>query len=252
MKKIIRAIMLIGILAFAGCSSDAPKVTNECKLLKYGKVEITDPNGIFTYYQVELVYQNNQIVKRLNYGNIASTPVIGLISTDNIFYDSNNRVEKIVYINNIEDHFYYEGNAINPFKRERWSIHPTKTYVYIEDITYDTQNRILKTVYYPRLAPTEITTTDYTYNSDGNLIEIVEDDGLLKTTYYRSNYDTYKNPFATINVPFIENRIYKYSKNNASEFITKAADGTILYHSSVSGRKYNEFGFPIDCEYLCN
>jgi len=266
MKKLFAAVFLTMLLA--GCSHDdgvTPIETNQmdCKVLKYQQFIILDS----ILYRKALVYESGKIVQRLNYGDNTSGSAglggWGLISTDHIFYNSDNTVSKIEYSPNRFDLFYYTNGNYYPIKRAFITI-SDDGYVskYSENISYDETGRILKTFYYnddPNYPYLNETTTDYTYDSSSNLaktVEVYQTRSMTKTTTVTySNYDAHKNPFRNINVPFIENRHVQFSKNNykkISSVTTYQNDETSFYEVENGAFTYNEFDYPIIAEYNCH
>lgn len=272
MQKLKQVIILLGIITLTSCedplTNNSPQHSNnECKLVKYNKLV----NGNAIFYQTQLQYENNFITKRLNYGNIAPSTtgayVFGLESKDSIVYNVNNLVEKIYYekkgtATEKYDHFFYQPNNPNPFKRERIRNFQDISYTekYTEMITYN-NGKIIKTVGSYEDSPQYLTTKDYTYNTSGNLIKTIEEDHpnlnsfvTVETIDY-SKYDTAINPFRSISVPFIENRNLKYSANNCRKISSAKTENGVLSSSSdweIDNFQYNEHGYPLVGEYLCN
>ncbi len=256
-------VAFLAVFRFS-CSSDESAETSSCRILKYQKIYYNNAE----YYKTEFVYENNRITKRLrtDYFNTF------LIFEDSICYDSANRVTKIYYdIDNPamqayteHDLFYYNGNSTNAYKRERYRNHTEwGIYVWVENISYDTSNRILNTVktftYLPEIGlEPDVMTTDYTYDAIGNLVKTIEVDVnnnyTRTTTVDRSNYDSHKNPFKHINVPFLEVRDLQYSKSNAQDVVTTIDYGSNTPSVSTwhSNFEYNEFDYPLIAEYMCN
>jgi hypothetical protein len=262
MKYIV--LLFLSLFVF-GCSSDGNSEATPCRILKYQKIYYNNAE----YYKTEFVYENDRITKRLtkDYFNTFLT------FEDSICYDSANRVTKIYYdINNPSlqtytehDLFYYNGNSNNAYKRERYR-HYTDSgdeYKWIEDISYDTSNRILKTVntftYPPEdgLDPDTIV-KDFTYDTNGNLIKTIEVNDtqyyIQTTTTNCSNYDSHKNPFRHVKVPFVDIRELQYSINNTQnkEVITEYGNNIPSVSTLTTTYEYNEFDYPRIAEYLCN
>jgi len=233
-----------------------------CQVLKYQQLIILDS----ILYRTSLVYEGNKVMQRLNYGNILSGSTgqtrWGLSSFDNIFYNSENKVSKIEYAANRFDLFYYTDGNPNPFKREYIRI-SDDGYVskWSENITYDESGRISNTFFYaddPNYPYVEETTINYIYNSDSNLAKIIEvyrtSGNTTTTTVDYSEYDSHKNPFKNINVPFIENRPVQFSRNNYKKKHTKTiyTDGETYSSDFEYGFSYNEYDYPLIAEYNCH
>ncbi len=262
-KLLFLTTTVLSLFLFANCSSEnnPEKKESACKILKYNKLA---PN----IYQAEFVYQNERLIKRQNFGNTASASVghtiYGKLSEDSIVYNSNNTVEKIIYTKDKRyDIFFYEGNSKLPYRRENIRISDNGyTARWIENIQYDSQNRIIQTIGDYDDEETEIykITTKYSYDSKGNLSQISETNNPLDgnivekiTSFY--NYDSNKNPFKNINVPFTDYRSKSYSENNYRTLISKSiykGNTTIEYTWEISSYQYNEFGYPLFAEYECN
>lgn len=273
------------MIAF-GCSSDddnLPPVQQEvfpCKIMKCGQVNIFNNSGTIdtVMYQVHFEYENDRIIKRLNYGYVSVSTGFThwqLKSTDSLVYDDLNRVTRIYYdiyhLGNspvrANDHFFYDGIANQPFKREHisyWVDDPDNIEKLVENIHYDFFGRISNTQLthiYPDDVPgiTETSEKNYAYDESGNLVTSVENftynymtTTILSTsTTNYSNYDSHKNPYRSIKVPFADLRDLNYSYNNplTREYISN-------HEGDVSGTSthtldYNEHDYPLFAEYEC-
>lgn len=261
------SILVTFILPFIfGCTNDTdnppqPEVFH-CKLLKYGKLA-TYNNEV--QYQNGFLYQNDVMTKRLNYGNTLSSStgmyLFGIQSKDSIVYNSRGNTEKIFYRSNRYDVFYYEGNSKNPNRREGITV-GQNGYIdkWIENITYDTSDRISKTEgYYPDFPGELKIKNNYIYDSTGNLNQTIEEkvdinNNIKKTIVTYSNFDTAKNPFKNIDVPFIEYRHLKYSQNNYRKFESITTFNGKLDNFNnweISAYSYNEYDYPLFGEYEC-
>lgn len=265
LKKIFFFTITIPTLfLFASCSSDnnLKKKESVCKILKYNKIA---PN----IYQAEFIYQNGRLIKRLQFGNIVSPSIgqtiYGKLSEDSIVYNSNNTIAKIVYKKDkLYDLFFYNGNSRLPYKRENIKVsdNGNSTARWIENIQYDSQNRIIQTIGDYDDEQTEVNkkTTKYSYDSKGNLSQVSEinnplDGNTTETITSYSNYDSSKNPFKNSSIPFIDYRNKSYSENNYRASISKSiykGDTTIGNFWEISSYQYNEFDYPLFAEYECN
>lgn len=260
-KKILLFItVILSLLFFENCSTtDELKVeATTCKILKYNKITSD-------IYELEFVYQNDRIIKRKHYGNILSSTtgqiLIGLQSEDSIVYDQNNNVEKIINKKNKEyDIFFYEKNSKMPYKRENFRSVSGSTYVakWIENIQYNSENKILQTVgnYDDEETEEYKITTLYTYDSNGNLSQVstLSNNNTLEKIYTYSNYDSNKNPFKN-NIPFVDFRNKSYSKNNYRAYISKSISKgveTIEDSWETNSYQYNEYGYPLFAVYECD
>ena len=106
-------------------------------------------------------------------------------------------------------------------------------------------------------------TKTLTYDSDGNLRVIEQANSNLpgyKVVTKYDNYDSYKNPYANVNVPFEDIFFLRLSKNNYRKYFK-----TVIYStnspnnppapyeiSEISDYEYNENGYPRFAEYKCN
>ncbi|WP_294203336.1 hypothetical protein [uncultured Chryseobacterium sp.] len=102
-------------------------------------------------------------------------------------------------------------------------------------------------------------TKTLTYDSDGNLRlieQIAASNPNYKVEIKYDNYDSYKNPYANVNVPFEDAFFLRLSKNNYRKYskITYSNSyPTGTYETSeISGYEYNENGYPKFAEYQCN
>lgn len=263
-KLLFLTTAVLSLFLLANCSSENNPETQEsvCKILKYNKLA-------GNVYQAEFIYQNGRLFKRQNFGNISSPSDgqnnYGKLSEDSIVYNSNNTVDKIVYKKDKNyDLFFYQENSRLPYKRENVKIsdNGSTTTRWIENIQYDSQNRIIQTIGDYDDEETEVykKTTKYTYDLKGNLSQISETNNPLdgniteKITSY-SNYDSNKNPFKNNSIPFIDYRNRSFSENNYTESISKTiykGNTTIEDYWDIGSYKYNEFGYPLFAEYECN
>ncbi|MES2409827.1 MAG: hypothetical protein V4535_00135 [Bacteroidota bacterium] len=274
MKRLLPFLLIFSFLLSCTNEDDPVTETFPCKIMKCGKS--TFQSGIGTdpidYYTTEFVYQNDRIIKRLNYNGYAQ-----LATTDSIAYNSMGHVSGIYYHIHQDDIygetktelFSYHPNTDKPYRREtRLFLHPwNELRRSIEDIQYDASGRILKTIDSKIFADDlpdfyNITTTDYTYDLSGNLEKFVETvaqnvETTRTTTYLFSNFDTGKNPFRTLKVPFANFRHLMYSLNNRRAYeITEQYEGmpNPSFHSitTLGNFDYNEYGYPLIAEYQCH
>jgi hypothetical protein len=261
-KLLSLTIIILSLSLLTNCSSDENRETkeSECKILRYNKIT-TD------VYEVQLIYLSSLLIKREHYGNTASestgTVIYGKLSEDSIVYNSNNTVAKIVYQKNKHyDLFFYQENSKVPYMRENIKVSDNNyTTKWIENIKYDSENRIIQTVGDYENEETEVykITTNYTYDSNGNLSQVSEinnplDGNKTEKTINFSNFDSNKNPFRNINIPFVDYRNRAYSKNNYRAYISKSIyKGNIStdFFWETSSYQYNEFGYPLFAEYEC-
>ena len=232
-----------------------------CKLLAYGAQFNLDG----TYELLNRVeYENDRIVKR-----IIGTQYL----RDSVVYDDLGRLWKL-YKTPISDQYSYSvfeydnPSATLPVKRWETNINPNSynpTTTYEEFITYNESNQIAKTVidhsvtfYNTGETLTENRTTNYIYNSEGNLIK----KHFIKTNFdgdteelieVYGDYDTYKNPFK--NFPFIDMRGIADSPNNWRHYeytnYYNGEPGANSGHRTIESYSYNEYDYPEPAIYDC-
>lgn len=263
-------LISIGILLHSCNSDDNVGASNvECRISKYRQVNINLQEVDYLTY---LIYNNNQIHIRKNFVNLVNPAtglsVYGFHSEDEIFYDSQNRVSKIVYDYNRAngtyeyDLFFYEGNNKEPNKRDRVKTNSNGTsYTWHELITYDSQNRITNTITYWENDEFASESNSFEYK-DGNLKKYTKSymnytDGEIyeQWVYEYSDYDNMKNPFQLIEAPFVEDRIEKYSQNNYRKYkyiqTVPKSQHSNTGEWQISGYEYDENGYPLNVEFLC-
>lgn len=232
--------------------------------------------GSSTTYAVHFEYQNNRIIKRHNYGYVGfSLQIWAPIGTDSICYDTFGRVTKIYYdithMNTdryVHDEFEYNGLSSQPFLRKKYALWVETNTVDVseESITYDLLGRITHTEE-NRIAPADlpefyhIIEYDYTYNAAGNLATSVkrEQQSYMTTTIITqkfSNYDSHKNPYRGLKVPFIDSRFLAYSPNNYRTIESyedyEGNEGAPNYSVTHYGpTEYNEHDYPLFAIYEC-
>lgn len=259
MKKNIYLI-LVGILCLS-CTKEDSITDKTCKIQEYYPY-IEEP---VTLYNYKLLYSGDKIIKRIRNGNIdpltSGGSAWGEISSDSIVFDNQGRVWKIYKIPKMPDYWYSEFIYTNSdgFPDKRNELHfynDTYTHTVPEDIFYDNQNRIIKTVVdYNEPGYEFDETTTYYYDEDGNLSKIEITGSKYGDIYSEvkiyADYDQKKNPF--INMPFIDFRGISSSKNNYRHTESSSyLNGTLQGGSSGTfSLDYNEFGYPLIGTYEC-
>lgn len=260
MKKYIYLI-LIGILCIS-CTKEDPIINETCKIQEYYP-SVVEP---VTLYNYKLLYSGDKIIKRIRNGNIAPLTsggsAWGEISSDSIVFDKQGRVWKIYKLPKTPHNWYSEFIYINsdalPDKRNELHFYnDVYTHTVPEEIFYDNQNRIIKTVVdYNEPGYEFDNTTIYNYDGDGNLskIEITESTSggnVYSETKIYSDYDQKKNPF--INMPFLDIRGISSSKNNYRHSESSYYSNGIYGggSSSTFSLEYNEYGYPLIGTYEC-
>lgn len=257
--KILAAIALC-TLTFGSCNSDDSENAgpSQCKLLKW--------NEIFSAgearYQDEFVYENGRIIKRLKYGTVVGAVAV-ILSTDSIVYDAGNRVDKVYYGYNFNtyDQYIYNSDNSSPVSRKTFSTdgNGVLSAGLVEDITYDSNNRIKKTVRYLENNPAyHVDTVEYFYN-DNNLTKkistVTYENGteFYNTTTF-TGHDNMKNPFRKITAPLAEFRDYHYSKNNITSSKSTETDqaGNVTAFSQYERTfGYSSNDYPLIGTYDC-
>lgn len=267
MKNIFK-ILLIGISIVSCSDDDIIPESNNCSLIEYGNTSVHGGYEKRYRNKHKLIYSGEKIVKRINHGNIAPSSgfyIDGEISRDSLIYDSLGRLWKIYQTPLLENYSYSEFEYTNsnkfPFRRNEIHISnytgSTYKFIYPEDIYYDADNRIIKTVVNYDKPNYEFNfTTNYEYDTNGNLTkkdfkETRKEYTSRAITEY-SDYDEKNNPF--LSIPLIDFRGVSSSKNNYRWF------RILIYYNenlqtSISGAynyEYNDFDYPLIGEYNCN
>lgn len=275
--KIKFLFVIFSILFLFSCKND-DELTQEtkCYITKFNKVTIAVTGQ--QLYSSEYVYNDNKIIKKLNYSLVqnnnsgAPTYETQLSTTINVEYNSINQPIKIIeptdYNNNqyIEYLSYDNEGRLSEKNRVLNNYNDGSSYTKNFKYNYDSRNKIILI--------SEKSTTSWgdvygentkilTYDSSENLRMIEQTTNDLPTvkivTKY-DNYDTYKNPYANVNVPFEDIFFLRLSKNNYRKY----SKTTIYTNNSpnnppppyetneISGYEYNENGYPKFAEYKCN
>ncbi|GAA4162984.1 hypothetical protein GCM10022217_31340 [Chryseobacterium ginsenosidimutans] len=277
MKKLFA---IISILFLFSCNNNDDETVQEqkCYMTKFNKAVIALAGQQF--YTSEYVYDGNRVIKKLEYklidnsapGQQYPTYAPQLDRTIEVQYNSANQPIKIIqpldiYNTQTIDYLLYdnqgrlsEKNIVTEDYANNFSY--TKNAIY----SYNSNNQIISI--------SEKTTNNWgdiynentkslTYDTDGNLrvIEQVNagNSGYKWVTKY-DNYDSYKNPYANVNVPFEDIFFLRLSKNNYRKYFktmvyttNSPTNPAAPYESSeISGYEYTENGYPKIAEYKCN
>lgn len=269
--------MLPSLLFFQVSCSKPDEVTKEeenpkevqCYLLKYG-ISVVDTDGNKAY-PMEFEYEGDRIIKRLHYFlfpsgfNGGSQKVLS--KTEHIHYNNQGLPVKISENNNtsmeiVEEIFYNGLNRMIRKQKTTITLSTKAKVVHDTYYTYDNLDRInsyTTNVHNFFTGETRVFNSTVTYDQDGNLSEITEDVMINQYAYRKvttySNYDSYKNALANINVPFDDYLLTRYSKNNCRKVVSVVYDngqptGTGS-QSTISYGLYNEYGYPMIGEYRC-
>lgn len=267
---------IISLLFICSCTTDDQSVQEQkCYITKFNKTTIKHTGQQF--YLSEYGYDGNRITKKLDYklidnstsGQQYPTYVIqpdkttevqyntslqpikiiepinistNIQSVDNLVYDSQGRLSEK---NRVSTNFTDGSSDTRNFK---YSYNSNNKIILIEEKTTDSFGDVYGE-----------TTKTLTYDSDGNLRlieQIATSSPNYKIQIKYDNYDTYKNPYANVNVPFEDIFYLRLSKNNYRKYSKMTyLNGypTSTYETSeISGYEYNENGYPRFAEYQCN
>lgn len=266
---------IISLIFMFSCTNDDQSVQqHQCYITKFNKTNIK--NSAQQFYLSEYVYDGNRITKKLDYKLIDnSSPsqpnsnyVLQLDKTTEVQYNTLFQPIKIIEpinTSNIQsvDYLIYDSQG-RLSEKNRVSTNftdgssDTRNFKY----SYNSNNKIIliqeKTTDSFGDVYGEATKT-LTYDSDGNLRlieQIAASNPNYKVEIKYDNYDSYKNPYANVNVPFEDAFFLRLSKNNYRKYskITYSNSyPTGTYETSeISGYEYNENGYPKFAEYQCN
>lgn len=272
MKNFLAIISLLFI--FSCTNDDQTTQEQKCYITKFNKTTIKHTGQQF--YLSEYVYDGNRIIKKLDYklidnsapGQQYLTYAPQLDKTTEVQYNTLSQPVKIIEpvdLYNIQytEYLVYdnqgrlsEKNGISTNITDGSSY--TKNFRYF----YNSSNKIISI--------TEKTTSSWgdvydentkvlTYDTDGNL-KMIEQVAAANPNYKiqikYDNYDTYKNPYANVNVPFKDIFFLRLSKNNYRKYSNITyLNGypTSTYETNeISGYEYNENGYPRFAEYQCH
>jgi len=272
MKKFFAIASLLFLFS---CNNDGDSVQEQkCYMTKFNKVDIK-LNGQ-QFYTSEYIYDGNRIMKKLEYklidnsapGQQYPTYEPQLDKTIEVQYNSLLQPIKIIepvdyYNNQYIEYLSYDNQArLSEKNRILSNYNDGSSYTKNFKYSYDSNNKIISISEKSTNSWGDIydeNTKTLTYDANGNL-RVIEQVNVSSPTYKTvtkyDNYDTYKNPYANVNVPFENIFFLRLSKNNYKKYSkTTYVNGnpTIPYENSeISGYEYNENGYPRIAEYKCN
>ncbi|GEN76444.1 hypothetical protein [Chryseobacterium hagamense] len=276
MKKFFAILSMLFLLS---CSQEDNSVQEQkCYITKFNQTTIKNTGQQF--YLSEYIYDGNRIIKKMDYKLIDNTapgqqyPTYApeLDKTIEVQYNNLSQPVKIIEptdLNNIQsiEYIMYDNQG-RLSEKNRVSTNFTDGSSYTKNFKYfyDSGNKIISIA--------EKTTSSWgdvygensktlTYDTNGNL-RMIEQMAASNPNYKiqikYDNYDTYKNPYANVNVPFEDIFFLRLSKNNHRKY----SKITIYTNNSpnnptppyefyeISGYQYNENGYPRFAEYLCH
>lgn len=272
-KKFYYLFFLLSAITCQTSDESIEEATEKkCYITKFDKKTIS-----FTGQQIynsELLYNGDKIVawQDLSWvltGNQSSSvyePQIKSVIT--VEYSNNNLPVKIIEPKDLYGYQYIEYLAFDSFGRisgkERvLTIDNNYESKNVSKYLYDNENKIISVEkkhfdYQNVIDNIQYETWDYensnlikrtitnTYNPNYNVSTVI--------TY--GNYDTQKNPYANVNVPFEQLLPLKFSKNNYRSYSYKNyVNGSLQSYSSedISDLNYNENGYPTNkADYNCH
>lgn len=271
MKKFLAIILIFFLLA---CNhDDSSSQEQNCYITKFNQTTIKSTGQQF--YLSEYVYDGNRIIKKLDYhlidstapGQQPSTYTTQLYKTTEVQYNTLSQPVKIIepaYLSDIqstENLIYDNQGRLSEKNRVLTNITDGSISTVNLRYFYDSANRIISIAEKSIDSLGDISgenTKTLTYDTDGNL-RMIEQMAASNPNYKiqikYDNYDTYKNPYANVNVPFEDVFFLRLSKNNHrkySKFSYLNGYPTGTHETSeISGYQYNENGYPRFAEYQC-
>lgn len=272
MKKFFAVISMLFLLS---CSQDENAVQEQkCYITKFNQTTIKNTGQQF--YLSEYVYDGNRIIKKLDYhlidntasGQQSSTYITQLYKTTEVQYNTLSQPVKIIepaYLSDIqstENLIYDNQGRLSEKNRVLTNVSDGSIFTVNLKYFYDSGNRIISITEKSIDSWGDIygeNTKTLTYDTDGNLRLIEQTNPSnpnYKTEIRYDNYDTHKNPYAHVNVPFEDIFFLRLSKNNHRKYskftyLNGYPTGT-SETSEISGYQYNENGYPRFAEYLCH
>lgn len=249
----------------------------KCFITKFNLVTIKLVGQEF--FTSEYIYDSNKnLIKQLDFSIIQSGEVPGnplptptyttkLKSTTNIVYDSNNLPIKIIYEpdsynkQKLENLLYTNGRLSSKeiiLTNLNSNLSSKIKYKYY----YDVKNRVISVVgeHYNILGALDLNENHaVVYDSNDNLQSVTISTATLEnykttTILEYSKYDTFKNPFKGIQVPFEDYMYIRFSKNNYTKLTKKFIVDNSIYsqETEIFAYSYNENNYPTIAEYKCN
>ena len=276
--KITTYLLLLFFLFSCNTSTDEV-LQNEkkCYITKFNPVIIkVTGQELFTS---EYIYDsNNNIIKKLDFsivesgsspGNPLPIPIYTteLKTTTTIIFNSNNLPFQIIqepdlYNNQITENLSYINGRLNSkeiiTKNLNYNLSSKMKY----DYSYDSNNKITSVTgkHYDAFDTLDLTENQIIiYYLNGNLSSVTKstingNNYTTKTILEYSNYDTFKNPFKDIQVPFEDYIFIRFSKNNYTKYSKKYYVNDILQSQETKSftYNYNENNYPIIAAFKCN
>lgn len=247
MNKIVSLLLLFLIIVSCNSDSNYPTEQKKCLITKYGKIITTEGH----YFLNEFVYQNDRIIQ-----NIKKNGFNNQINIEEVEY-TNNLPSKII-IN--EKNFYSITYSNNILKEIVKSTIFDNGYImkYIYKFTFENNKPKKIESYYLDAPNVENTITIFEY-SNNNVSKVIEtltyenEDNVHKEITLYSDFDTNKNPFNNVNVPFLDLLPAIYSANNPRkiqrfEYFNNEQTSVSEVYSNI---EYDLNGLPNFAEYKC-
>jgi len=270
MKKYI--YLFIIFITFSACSdtTDEGELIEKCLVTKFNPVTIQlTGQSLFTS---EFVYNSsNDLVKKLDFNMVQSgnsnTYNTELKSTTQIEY-INGKPSKIVGqpdFANFQTIEYLSYNNGRLAKKEIINTNLTdnlsskKTFEY----SYNSADRINSVVIknYDSMNNLDLNgNTAVSYDANGNVLSVItttlsgtNNNYETKTVIEYSDYDSYKNPFYNLQVPFEDQFFIRFSPNNYRKYSRKyfVNSQLINFENKTFSYNYNEKNYPKIAEFKC-
>jgi len=270
MKKYICLFIALITLSACGNTTDEGEATEKCLITKFNPATIqVTGQSLFTS---EFDYDSsNNLIRKLDYNIVqsgnANIYTTELKSTTQVDY-SNGKPSKIVGqpdFANFQIVEYLSYNNERLVKKEIVNTNLTdnlsskKTFEY----NYNAADRINSVTIknYDSINNLDLTgNTAATYDANGNVLSVItttvsasNPNYETKTVIEYSDYDTYKNPFYNLQVPFEEQFFIRFSPNNYRKYSRKyfVNNQLINFENKTFTYNYNDKNYPKIAEFKC-
>jgi len=264
-------LILFSIYSCDNSSNDEIETEKKCFITKFNPVVV--PLYGQELFTSEFIYNSqNDIIKKLDFdiiqGNVSEPLTTQIKSTTEIIYSTSNLPIKIVEQPNIyniqlTEYLSYTNGKLVAKDRVTTNIADNLSSKWKYEYSY-TDNKITSVIgkHYDSnniLDLNEITTV--VYGANDNVLSVTKVSSSVSVPNYISktiteygDYDSYKNPFKDLQVPFEDYIFIRYSQNNYTKYSKRHFVNDIpqSYETKTFTYTYNEKNYPKTAEFRCN
>lgn len=264
-------LILFSIYCCDNSSNEEIETEKKCFITKFNPVVV--PLYGQELFTSEFIYNSqNDIIKKLDFdiiqGNVSEPLITHIKSTTEIIYSTSNLPIKIVeqpniYNSQLIEYLSYTNGKLVAKDRVTTNIADNLSSKWKYEYSY-TDNKITSVIgkHYDSnniLDLNEITTVVYGANDNVQSVTKVSNsvsvpNYISKTITEYGDYDSYKNPFKDLKVPFEDYIFIRYSQNNYTKYSRRHFVNDIpqSYETKTFTYTYNEKNYPKIAEFRCN